>query len=163
MAMLSVRGKGNNLYLVIWFNYKEMLDKGQGYSNYVSLFIMILPILLFSSHEPKTQVSFSDHNLSVIRHHWKLFFSRTTWPISTELGTKHSLVKVFFLDKRPLPFLRGNDKEKAEIHEQNLKILFSRTTSVFQPNLAQSNLEWSEFKFLQRKGPTLFLGEMKTK
>ena len=33
----------------------------------------------------------------------------------------------------------------------------------FQPNLAQSNLGWRGFKFVQMKGPTLFHGEIITK
>ena len=91
-------------------------------------------VRLFSSPEPKAQVSFSDQNLSVVRRcrhccrcrcccchccrklcsnegpcpsprgdnyeivkiHWrnlKIFLSRTTGPISTQLGTKHPCVK----------------------------------------------------------------------
>ena len=55
----------------------------------------------FSSSEPKTRVSFSDHTLSVVRRcrrrcrYRKLFtlFFRTTRLISTKLSTKHSWVK----------------------------------------------------------------------
>ena len=58
---------------------------------------------VISSPEPKAQVSFSDQNLSIVRRRCrhprchKLFTfsssSRTTGPISTKLGTKHSWVK----------------------------------------------------------------------
>ena len=48
---------------------------------------------LFSSPEPKAQVSFSDHNLSVVcrcgRRWCKLFTFSTTGPISNKLVTKH--------------------------------------------------------------------------
>ena len=61
---------------------------------------------LFSSPEPKDQVSFSDQNLSVVRRRRfrrrcrcrKLFtfsssFSRTTGPISTKLSKRHPWVE----------------------------------------------------------------------
>jgi hypothetical protein len=48
---------------------------------------------VFSSPELKAQVSFSDHLLSVVRlsvnFHIFDFFSRTTGPILTRLGTNH--------------------------------------------------------------------------
>jgi hypothetical protein len=59
-----------------------------------------LNVILFSSPELKAQVSFSDHPLSIICLAACLsvclldfyifdFFSRTTGPISTNVGTNH--------------------------------------------------------------------------
>ena len=79
---------------------------------------------LISSPEPKAQVSFSDHNLFVVRRCCKLFtflfFSRTTGPISTKLGTNHPLVKGFQIcsNDGPCPFPRENNYEIAKIHRQ---------------------------------------------
>ena len=63
----------------------------------------------FSSPKPKAQMSFFDRHLSVVRRRrWRrrlklfhifIFFSRTTGPILTILGTKHHWVtgiQVFF-------------------------------------------------------------------
>ena len=85
-----------------------------------------------SSLEPKAQVSFSDHNLSVVRrcrcrlwHCRKLFIfsSCSPEPISTKLGTKHSWVKgtQFCSSEGPGLFPRGGNYEIAKIHWRNFK------------------------------------------
>ena len=61
--------------------------------------------------------------------HWriiKIFFSRSTEPISTKLGTNHHWVTEIqvFLKKGPRPY----NYEKAIIHWRNSNIFFSRTT-----------------------------------
>ena len=84
-----------------------------------------------SSPEPKSQVSFSDQNLSVVRGRchpcWrrccccrKLFtfssFSPTTGSISTKLGTKHPWVKGIHVcsNEEPRAFLKGDNYEIAK-------------------------------------------------
>ena len=52
------------------------------------------------------------------------FFSRTTEPISTKLGTKGILV---YSNEGPNPHPRG-DNRKGKINWQNFKIFFSRST-----------------------------------
>ena len=47
---------------------------------------------IFSSPESKAQVSFTVVVI-VVNFHSFIFFSRTTWSISTKLGTKHHWVK----------------------------------------------------------------------
>ena len=62
--------------------------------------------------------------------HWrnlkKIFFSRTSWPISTKLGTMHPLVKVIQVCSNEGPYLfpRGDNYVFANIHWRNLKSLF---------------------------------------
>ena len=74
---------------------------------------------IFSSDEPKVQVSFSDQNVSVVGgrrcrrrklfFYIFIFFSRTTGPISTKLSTNHTWltgIQVLFKWKVP-PFSKG--------------------------------------------------------
>ena len=73
--------------------------------------------------------------------HWQILkiFSRTTWPISTKLSTKHpwltGIPSLFKL--RTLPFSKRDNFEITKIHWQVLKISFSRTT---EPNLHKASL-----------------------
>ena len=48
----------------------------------------------------------------------KIFFSRTTEPISTKLGTKHPWVKGIQVcsNERPHPFPSGDNYELAKLH-----------------------------------------------
>ena len=48
----------------------------------------------------------------------KVFFSKTTGPISTKLGTKHPWLKGTQIcsNEGPRPFLRGDNSEIAKIH-----------------------------------------------
>ena len=59
----------------------------------------------------------------------KIYFSRTTWPISTKLGTLHPWMKVIqiFFKWRATPFPRGDNYKIAKVHWRNFKF-FSRTT-----------------------------------
>ena len=71
--------------------------------------------------------------------HWqnlKIFF-RTTGPISTKLGTRHSWVKgnPVCTNERPHAFPRGDKHEKGKIHWRNLKIFISRTTGPISTKL----------------------------
>ena len=72
-------------------------------------------------------------NYEIVKIHWqnlKIFFSRTTGPILTKLGTKHHWVKGFQVcsNEGPCPFQREDNYEIVKIHWRNLKIFFSRTT-----------------------------------
>ena len=72
----------------------------------------LILFLSFSSPEPKAQVSFSDHNLSVdivgcvvqknINKILKIFF-KTIRLISTKVGTKHDLVKMIQVKAEDYP------------------------------------------------------------
>jgi hypothetical protein len=61
--------------------------------------------------------------------HLKIFFSRTTGPILTRLGTNYSWAKRIQIcsNKGNSPFPRGDNSERVKIHTQILKI-FSRTS-----------------------------------
>ena len=79
-------------------------------------------MLNFSSPEPTAQVSFSDHNLSivVVVVNFSIFvlFFLTTGPISTILSTKHSSVKGIQVcsNEGPRLFPRGDTNGIAKIH-----------------------------------------------
>ena len=91
----------------------------------------------------------------------KIFFSRTTGPIWTKLGTKYPWVKGIQVCSKevPRPFPGGDNYEIAKIQWQYLKISSSRSTGPISTklNLAQSIRWWREFKFIQMKGHNLSL------
>ena len=101
--------------------------------------------LYFSSPEPKVQVSFSDHLLSVVcpsvclsvrlsvcplTFHIFDFFSRTARTNSTKLGTHHPWVKGLQIcsNEGPGPHQRGDNHKNAKIGWCHLKIFFLGTT-----------------------------------
>ena len=59
----------------------------------------------------------------------KKFFSRTTWPISTKLGTMYPWVMRTLVcwNEGPHLFSRGDNYEIAKIQWKNWKVFFSRT------------------------------------
>ena len=59
----------------------------------------------------------------------KIFFLRTTGPISTKLSTKHPWVMGTHVcsNEETCPFPRGDNYEIVKIYWQTLKIIFSRT------------------------------------
>ena len=67
----------------------------------------------------------------------KIFFSRSTEPISTKLSTMHLWVKGIQVcsNEGPRPFSREDNNEIAEIHWQNLNIFFSRTDGLISTKL----------------------------
>ena len=87
-------------------------------------------------------------------HLWniKIFFSKTTWPISTKLGTKHPWVKGICVcsNEGSCPFPRGDNYSIVKIHWRNLKSS-PEPLGQFQPNSAQNILGWRWFKFIQMK------------
>ena len=90
----------------------------------------------------------------------KNLFLQNRWANFNQIWHKASLDKggSSFFKWRPLPFSRGDNYEIAKLHCQNSKI-FSRTTWLISIKLSikQSILGWRELKFVQIKGPTLFL------
>ena len=86
--------------------------------------------------------------------HLKIFFSRTTGPILTRLGTNHPLVKGIQVcsneEERPSP--RGDNSKRVKIHQHFFKI-FSRTS---WPNSIKLNTNYPWMKEIQVcsiKGP----------
>jgi hypothetical protein len=60
----------------------------------------------------------------------KIFFSRTSRPISIKLGTNHPWVKEIlnYSNKGPGPLQRGDNHKNAKMGWGHLKIFFSKTT-----------------------------------
>ena len=72
----------------------------------------------------------------------KIFFSITTGPIWTKLGTKHSWVEgiQFCSNEGARPFLKGVNNEIAEIHLQNFKIFLQNHWANFNQTLQKAFL-----------------------
>jgi hypothetical protein len=60
----------------------------------------------------------------------KIFFSRTSSPISIKLGINHPWVKGILncSNEEPRPLQRGDNLKNAKLGWGHLKIFFSRTT-----------------------------------
>ena len=87
-------------------------------------------------------------------------FSRTTGPISTNLGTKYPWVKGINVcsNEGPSPFPRGAKYEIAKIHWRHFKIFFSQESlDEVQPNLAHGSRGWRVFKFDQMKNHSILI------
>jgi hypothetical protein len=87
--------------------------------------------------------------------HLKIFFSRTTWPILTRLGTDHSYVKGIQVcsNEGDNPPTRGDNSERLKIH-RNFQKIFSRTS---WPNLIKlgTNYPWVKgIQLCSSKGPS---------
>ena len=69
-------------------------------------------------------------NLKLYWKYLKFFFSRTTWPISTKIGTKHPWMEGIQVcsNGRPRPSLRRDNNEIIKLYWKYLKILFSIST-----------------------------------
>ena len=107
--------------------------------------------LFFSSPELKARVTFRDRrlsfvNLSVNFSHFHLFLQKH-WANFSQSWHKAILVKGIqaWSIEGPRSFSRGDNGQIANIHQQPL--------SEVQTELAQSILEWKEFK---NSGPDLF-------
>ena len=93
----------------------------------------------FSSNEGPHLFPRGD-NYEKVKLHWrkkKIFFSRTTGPISTKLGTMPPWVirNQVCSNKGPRPFPMGDNNEIAKIHWRNLNIFFSRTAGLISTKL----------------------------
>ena len=86
---------------------------------------------------------FSKRNNKIkVKIHWRdsrIFFSRTTGPISTELGKNNHFVDFM---SGYVPFQNKNNSDEAKINFE--KILPPELQSQFQPNMSQIVLEWWE-------------------
>ena len=105
-------------------------------------------------------------NNEIVKIHWwnlKIFFSRTTGPISTKLSTKHPCVKgiQFFSNEGPYPFPRGDNYEIVKIHWRNSKIFFSRTTGLISTKLGTKHpLVEGDSSLFKWRAPLFFQGEI---
>ena len=87
-------------------------------------------------------------NKEITNIHWrnlKIFFLRTTGPISAKFGTKHPSVMQNHVcsNDGTCPFPRGDQYEIVKIYWQTLKIIFSRTKlSTKHPWLMGINFKW---------------------
>ena len=90
-----------------------------------------------------------------------IFSSRTTYPISTKLGTKHPWMKGIqaFSNEGPGPYPRWDNYELAKMYWQ----IFPRTSVQISTKLSTKHIGWREFKFIQMKGQANFQGEIITK
>jgi hypothetical protein len=79
----------------------------------------------------------NSENVKIYRKSLKIFFSRTTGPISTKLGRKHPWVKDIqnCTNDNDRPFPRGDNSENVKIYRKSLKIFFSRTTGPISTKL----------------------------
>ena len=140
--------------------------------------LIYLILFLFSSPEPNAQVSFSDHNLSVVRCR-----------CCCRLGHRCSCCKLFtFSSSSPEPLYQPNLEKslfgwwefksiqmKDQAHSKGRWLRNSENTltkyqksspetlGLFPPNLAQSILGWWGFTFVQMKGHAFFQGEIISK
>jgi hypothetical protein len=85
------------------------------------------------------------------------FFSRTTGPILTRLGTNHPWekgIKVYSNEGERLSRLspRGDNSKRVKVHWKILKIFFSRTTGPNSINTKQPQIKGIQVFFLN-KGP----------
>ena len=118
--------------------------------------------LLFTSPEPKVQLTFYDHNLSVVRRRHcsrrKLF----TFSSPEQLGEFHSnlaleLRGLKFVQMKDLAFIQGEIITKKWICiDKFLKSYSPEPHGQFQPTFAKSGLGWSRLKFIQMKNLALF-------
>ena len=93
------------------------------------------------------QVSSNENKNEIAKIHWrtlKIFFSRTTNPISTKQGTKRYWDKGMqvWSNERLRLYPRGYNYVIAKTHWWKI----STTLDQFQPNFAQSLIYWSGFK-----------------
>ena len=140
-----------------WANFKETLHKHP-------LIVEDNSRCFFFSNEGP-RLSERGDNREIIKINWqllKIFFSRTSGPISPKLGSEHLWVKGIqvYSNEGSRPSQRGDNCEIVKIHSKLLKIFFPEPLIQLQPNLAQSILWWRGFKFIQMKGHTLLKEEI---
>jgi hypothetical protein len=88
---------------------------------------------------------------------FKIFFSRTTGPILTRLGTHHpwrERIQVS-LKEGDSPSPRGDNSERVKIHRQFLKIIFSRTSRPKSIKLGTNYPLVKRIQVCSNKGPGL--------
>ena len=124
----------------------KYLSKFVRYLNYY-----FLPFFFFSSYELKAQVSYS--GCPSVNFYIFDFFSKTTWPILTKLGTNHHWGEgiLNWSNEGDCP-PRGDDSERVKIHWKSLKI-FSRTSRPISIKLATNHSWVKEILNCTNKGP----------
>jgi hypothetical protein len=87
--------------------------------------------------------------------HLKIFFSRTTGPILTRLGTNHHWrVRIqVSLTEGDSPSLRGDNSERVKIHKNFLRIFFSRTSRPKSIKLGTNYPLVKRIQVCSNKGP----------
>ena len=108
-------------------------------------------------------------NYEIVKIHLrnlKIFFSKTTWPISTKLGTMYPWVMRTQVcwNEGPHLFSRGDNYEIAKIHWKNWKIFFSRTagpiSNWYKAPLGKGDsslFKWRTVKNLKKVNNVFFL------
>ena len=88
--------------------------------------------------------------LKILGQNFKIFFSKTTGPISTKFNTKHPWVTgiIVCLNEKPCHCTRRDNYEIAKIHWQYPKSSSPELLGLFQPNLAQSIIKLTRFNCL---------------
>ena len=112
---------GTMCHIHLWPRYD--IDFWPQYQNYIFTMNLCLGKIIFACW----------NEIKNIHSSWwylKLFFSRTTKPITTKICTKHSRAKGIQVctNEGPHPFPGGDNYEIAKTHWWNLKIFFSRST-----------------------------------
>jgi hypothetical protein len=101
---------------------------------------------LFTSWSPGVERGYSRENhIYICLYGKKIFFSRTSGPISIKLGTNHRWVKGILncSNKGSGSLQRGDNHKNAKMGWGHLKIFFSRTTEPILTRLG-TNLSWGE-------------------
>ena len=99
-------------------------------------------------------------NYEIAKIRWqifKIFFSRTTGPISTKINLNHYLVKGIHVcsNEESRPFPKGDYYVLAKIHWWVCEIIFSRTTGPVSTKLG-TNLFWVKgIQICSNEGPLL--------
>ena len=100
-------------------------------------------------------------NRELIKINWqllKIFFSRTTGPILTKLGTKYPWVKGIQVcsNEGPHSSPRGDNNEIAKIHWRNSKIFFFRTNEPISTKLGTKHPWVKGTQVCSNEGPRPF-------
>ena len=113
---------------------------------------------LFKWRTPPPPFFHRGDNYKIAKIHWQIFFSRTTEPISTKLGTIHPWVKgVQVCSNEGLClFPRGDNYEIAKIHWWILKIFFCRTTGSISIKLGTNHPWVKGILVYSNEGPRFF-------
>jgi hypothetical protein len=90
--------------------------------------------------------------------HSKIFFSRTTGPILTSLGTHHPWRERIWVSLKKGDSLcpRGDNSERVKIHRKFFKIFFSRTSRPKSIKLGINYLWVKRIQVCSNKGPGPF-------
>ena len=159
--MFKWRGENYEIAKINWRNLKKIFSRTTGLisTNFGTQHPWVKKNQVCSSKRPRHFTR--GDNYRIAKTHWrnlKTLFSRTTWPISTKLGTKHPWVKEIHdcESKGPRPFPREDNFKNAKIHWRNLKFFFSRTSKPIFTKLDTKHPCVKGFKFVHMEGYSLF-------